>query len=294
MTLVFQNLLGGIGIGCIYALIALGYSLIFRTIGLVNFAQGSLLMFGSYIGLTFYLGLLHAPQLPIVVAFTIGILACALLGIILERIFRPLAKRDLSSVLLGTIGVGIVLDNVINHYWGSEGFVVAPPIPNKVQVLAGVRFQPYLFVIIGVTIVLVVALQLFLIKTAWGRGLRASAQDREIAACFGIPVNRMNALAFGLGAALAAAAGLLIAPTFYVNPAFGSAFGIKGFVAAVIGGLGDLPGAVVGGLLFGIIETIVSAYIAPSYTSLIAYVVLTIMLVMRPEGILGARTIDKV
>jgi branched-chain amino acid transport system permease protein len=294
LLLIVQNIVGGLGIGCVYALIALGFSLIFRAMGLVNFAQGNLLMFGTYLGLTFYMGLLGMGKFSPIIAFLIGIILSGVLGIALERLFRPLANLDLSYILVGTIGIGIMLDNIANHIWGSEGLVVPAPIPNNVLNVGGVRITPYIFIVIAMTALLVVSLQLFLTRTNFGRGLRASAQDREIAACFGVPVNLMNAVAFALGAALAAAAGLLIAPMVYVNPAIGGSLGVKGFVAAIIGGLGDLPGAVIGGLLFGVIETVISGYISSSYTGLIAYLLLTIILVVRPEGLLGARTIEKV
>lgn len=294
LLLIVQNIVGGIGIGCVYALIALGFSLIYRAMGLVNFAQGNLLMFGTYLGLTFYMGLQGMSKVSPIVAFLIGIMLCGALGLVLERLFRPLAHLDLSYILVGTIGIGIMLDNIANHIWGSEGLVVPAPIPNNVLNVGGVRITPYIFVVMAMTVILVVGLQLFLTRTNFGRGLRASAQDREIAACFGVPVNMMNAVAFAVGAGLAAAAGLLIAPMVYVNPAIGDSLGIKGFVAAIIGGLGDLPGAVIGGLLLGVIETVISGYISSSYTDLIAYLLLTVILVVRPEGLLGARTVEKV
>ena len=294
LQLVAQNIVGGLGIGCVYALIALGFSLIYRTMGLVNFAQGNLLMFGTYLGLTFYLGLLGMGKFSPLIAFLAGIILCGLIGIGLERLFRPLANLDLSYILVGTIGIGIMLDNIANHVWGSEGIVVPAPIANNEINVGGVRISPYIFIVMAMTVLLVIGLQLFLTRTNFGRALRASAQDREIAACFGIPVNMMNAVAFAVGAGLAAAAGLLIAPMIYVNPAIGDSLGIKGFVAAIIGGLGDLPGAVIGGLLFGVIETVISGYISSSYTDLIAYLLLTVILIVRPEGLLGARTVEKV
>lgn len=294
LLLIVQNIVGGIGIGCVYALIALGFSLIYRAMGLVNFAQGNLLMFGTYLGLTFYMGLLGTGKISPILAFLIGIILSAILGIGLERLFRPLAHLDMSYILVGTIGIGIMLDNIANHIWGSEGLVVPAPIPNNVLNVGGVRITPYIFIVMAMTVLLVVGLQLFLTRTNFGRGLRASAQDREIAACFGVPVNLMNAVAFAVGAGLAAAAGLLIAPMIYINPAVGDSLGVKGFVAAIIGGLGDLPGAVIGGLLFGVIETVIAGYISSTYTSLIAYILLTVILIVRPEGLLGARTVEKV
>lgn len=251
MQLLAQNIVGGL-----YALIALGFSLIYRTIGLVKFAQGNLLMFGTYLGLTFYLGLLHAGRVPAVMSSFIGVALCALIGVGLERVFRPIAKLDLSYNLLGTIGVGITLDSLASRKWGSEGHSVPSPIPTEMVTVLGLRILPYDLVIIAITVLLGVALQGFLFRTNLGCGLRAAAGLR--------------------------------------HADVGDALGIKGFVAAIIGGLGDLPGAVVGGLLYGLIETIASGYISSQYTGLIAYSLLVVVLIVRPEGLLGARTVEKV
>ncbi|HET8845094.1 MAG TPA: branched-chain amino acid ABC transporter permease [Ktedonobacteraceae bacterium] len=294
LTIFIQDVVGGLGIGSVYALIALGFSLIYRAIGLVNFAQGNLVMFGTYIGLTFSMGLLGVPALSPLLAFLIGLAAGALIGVGLERLFRPLAKLDLSYMLVGTIGIGIVLDNVASRLWGSQGVQSPTPIPNTVIRIGGVSLVPYYFLMMAVAAVLVTGLQFFLTRTNLGRALRASAQDREVAACFGIPVNRMNALAFAIGVALAAAAGMLSAPVLYTYPAVGNSLGIKGFVAAVIGGLGDIPGAILGGLMIGVAETIIAGYISSAYTDLFAYLLLTLVLIVRPEGLLGARTVEKV
>lgn len=294
MTILIQNLVGGLGIGSVYALIALGFSLIYRTIGLVNFAQGNLVMFGTYIGLTFSLGLLGMPALPPLLAFALGLGAGALLGVGLERLFRPLARVDLSSMLVGTIGIGIVLDNLASRLWGSQGVQSPMPIPNPIVHVGGVSLVPYYFLMMAVAGLLVVGLQLLLTRTHVGRALRACAQDREVAACFGVPVNRINALAFALGVALAAAAGMLSAPVLYTYPAVGNSLGIKGFVAAVLGGLGDIPGAVLGGLLVGVAETMIAGYLSSAYTDLFAYLLLTLVLLVRPEGLLGVRTVEKV
>ncbi len=289
-----QTLVGGIGIGSLYALVALGYSLIYRSMGLVNFAQGSIYMVGTYLGIIWYRGMVMGLQVPYGLAFITGILLTALLGLVLERIFRPLAKLNLMYMLLGTIGLGYVLDNLAIIIWGAEGFAVKSPLPNTPIVIFGIALLPQMLLLIGVSAVLMIGLQVFLATTKIGKAMRASAQDRDIASTMGIPVNAMNALTFAIGAGLASAAGILAAPIVYVNPAMGSAVGIKGFAAAILGGLGSIPGAIAGGLVFGIVESISAGFVSSSYTKGIAFIVLVIVLLLKPSGIVGETTVEKV
>ena len=153
------------------------------------------------------------------------------------------------NMLLGTIGLGFILDNLMVIFFGAEGFAVDSPLPMKPLILAGIKFLPQNIMFITVAAILVVCLQIFLSRSKFGKAMRASAMDREIARTMGIPVNRMNAITFAIGAGLAAAAGILAAPIVYVNPAMGAAVGQKGFASAVLGGLGNIPGAIVGGLI---------------------------------------------
>ncbi len=293
-SIFLQTVIGGIGIGSLYALVALGYSMIFRSMGLVNFAHGAIYMVGTYFGIIWYQGMVMGLKLPYALAFLIGILLNAGLGIILERIFRPLAKLDLMFMLLGTIGLGYVLENVFVIVFGAEGFAVNSPLPNTPVIIAGIRILPQMALLIGVSAVLMVGLQVFLSRTKLGTAMRASAADHEIARTMGIPVNRMNALTLAIGSALAAAAGILSAPIVYVNPAMGAAVGLKGFAAAILGGLGSIPGAIVGGLVFGLLEAISAGYISSSYTKGIAFVVVLVVLMLKPAGIVGETLVEKV
>lgn len=293
-SIFLQTLLGGIGIGSLYALVALGYSMVFRSMGLVNFAHGSIYMVGTYLGIIWYRGMVLGLEIPYAAAFIIGILLNAVLGVILERIFRPLAKLDLMFMLLGTIGLGYVLDNIFVIIFGAEGFAVDSPLPNTPVIIAGIRVLPQMALLIGVSALLMIGLQLFLSKTKLGTAMRASAVDHEIARTMGIPVNRMNALTLAIGSGLAAAAGILAAPIVYVNPAMGAAVGLKGFAAAILGGLGSIPGAIVGGLVFGVLESISAGFISSSYTKGIAFIVMLIVLMVKPSGIVGEITVEKV
>jgi len=293
-SIFLQTLVGGIGIGSLYALVALGYSMVFRSMGLVNFAHGSIYMVGTYLGIIWFAGIVKTLQMPYAAALIVGILLTALLGVILERIFRPLAKLDLMFMLLGTIGLGYVLDNLFVIIFGAEGFAVTSPLPNTPIKIAGIRVLPQMLLLIGVSAILMVGLQLFLSKTKVGTAMRASAADYEIARTMGISVNRMNALTLAIGSGLAAAAGILAAPIVYVNPAMGAAVGLKGFAAAILGGLGSIPGAIVGGLVFGVLEAISAGYISSSYTKAIAFIVVLVVLMVKPSGIVGEVTVEKV
>jgi branched-chain amino acid transport system permease protein len=289
-----QTIVGGLSIGSLYALVALGYSMVYRSMDLVNFGHGSIYMIGTYFGMIFYTGMVAGLPLPYGLSFIIGVLLTAILGVVLERVFRPLANLDLTFMLLATIGVGIVLDNLAVIIWGGEGFMVKSPLPEKPIMLGNVAIVPQMLLIIVVSALLMIGLQVFLSKAKVGKAMRASAQDREIASSMGVPVDAMNALTLAIGSGLAAAAGMLAAPIVYVNPAMGSAVGIKGFAAAILGGLGSLPGAIVGGIVFGVIEAISSGYISSAYTKAIAFIILVGVLMIKPSGIVGETTVEKV
>jgi branched-chain amino acid transport system permease protein len=267
---------------------------VYRSMGLVNFAHGSIYMIGTYFGIIWYTGLVKGVQVPYPVAFVIGVLLSGLLGIVLERIFRPLAKLDLMFMLLGTIGLGYVLDNLATIVFGAEGFAVKSPLPSMPIDIGGILVLPQMILLIVVSALLMIGLQVFLVTTKTGKAMRASAVDRDIASAMGIPVNRMNALTLAIGSGLAAAAGILAAPIVYVNPAMGAAVGLKGFSAAILGGLGSLPGAIVGGLSFGVIESISSGFISSSYTKGIAFIILLVVLMVKPSGIVGETIVEKV
>lgn len=293
-SIFIQTLIGGIGIGSLYALVALGYSMVYRSMGLVNFAHGSIYMVGTYLGIIWYRGMVMGLQLPYPIAFVLGVLLTAGVGIILERVFRPLAKLDLMFMLLGTIGLGYVLDNLFVIIFGAEGFAVDSPLPHTPIIFFGIRVLPQMLLVIVVSALLMIGLQVFLATTKTGKAMRASAMDHDIASAMGIPVNRMNALTLAIGSGLAAAAGILSAPIVYVNPAMGAAVGLKGFAAAILGGLGSIPGAIAGGLVFGVLEAISAGYISSSYTRGIAFIVMLVVLMVKPSGIVGEITVEKV
>ncbi len=289
-----QTIIGGIGIGSLYALVGLGTTMVYRSMGLINFANGSIYMVGTYLGIIWYQGMVFGLHVPFPIAFIIGVLLSAVFGLFLERIFRPLADVDIRNMLLGTIGLGFILDNVMIIIFGGQGFAVDSPLTTKPLIIAGIKIMPQNIMFIVVAGILMIGLQLFLTKSKLGKGMRASAMDREIAKTMGVPVNLMNALTFAIGAALGAAAGILSAPIVYVNPAMGAAVGQKGFAAAVLGGLGNIPGAIVGGLSFGVIEAVSAGFISSAYTKAIAFIVVLVVLMFKPSGILGEKIVEKV
>ena len=289
-----QTLIGGIGIGSLYALVALGYSLVYRSMGLVNFANGDIYMVGTYFGIIWYNGMVLGLHLPYPIAFIIGVLLNAVLGVIIERIFRPLQKLDMMFMLLGTIGLGYVLDNVFTIIFGATGFAVNSPLPDTPIIIFGIRVLPQMLLLISVSALLMVGLQVFLARTKTGKAMRASAMDHDVAGAMGISVNRMNAITFAIGSGLAAAAGILAAPIVYVSPTMGAAVGLKGFAAAILGGLGSIPGAIVGGLVFGVLEAVSAGFISSNWTQAIAFIVLLVVLMIRPSGIVGEITVEKV
>jgi branched-chain amino acid transport system permease protein len=262
--------------------------------GLVNFAHGSIYMIGTYFGMIFYAGLVGGLELPYALCFVIGVVLTAILGVILERIFRPLADMDLTLMLLGTIGAGIVIDNLAVVIWGAEGFSVSHPLGSMPIRILGIAIQPQMLIIVVISTILMIGLQVFLKRAKVGKGMRAAAQDREIASAMGVAVNRTNALTFAIGSGLAAAAGILAAPIVYVNPALSSVVGIKGFAAAILGGLGSIPGAIAGGLVLGVVEAISAGYISSEYTRAILYVIMVTTLMLKPSGIVGETTVEKV
>lgn len=294
LAILIQTLVGGVGIGSLYALVALGYSMVYRSMGLVNFAHGSIYMIGTYFGMIFYMGLARGLHLPYALCFIIGVLLTALLGVVLERVFRSLADLDLTLMLLGTIGAGIIIDNAAILIWGAEGFAVPAPLGSKPFRVGKVAVQPQMFLALVISTLLMIALQVFLKRAKVGKGMRAAAQDREIAAAMGVPVNRTNALTFAIGSGLAAAAGILAAPIVYVNPAMSSAVGIKGFAAAILGGLGSIPGAIVGGLMIGVVEAVSAGFISSEYTRAILYAIMVTVLMIKPSGIVGETTVEKI
>ena len=284
-----QLLVGGLATGCVYAVVGLGFTLIYRTIRMVNFAQGHVFMAGAFLGLVIAQHThLPAPALLAVVGFVAFVL-----GVILERVVFRRLYHNHEVFIVGSIGLGIVLMNGVR-------LLFPEPVPfpkvfgSDIVHIGAVRFQEtYLWVVIS-TFALVILLQVMFTRTRTGRALRAVAADAEIAASVGVNVQRAIAMTFGLSFAVAAIAGVLIGPLYFVSFDMGEMVGLKAFSAAVFGGINSIPGTILGGLVIGVLENLAGGYISSAYKDLVAFVILLIMLVWRPTGLLGRDTPVKV
>jgi branched-chain amino acid transport system permease protein len=283
-----QTAVGGLSIGAVYALVALGFSIVFRTMGLVNFGHADVLMIGAFLTVTFFL---HT-HLAFPIAVVIAVSLTATLGLGFERVLRPLERKDLDLMLIGTIGFGIALQGAAVLIWGSTGEAVPTPIKDSPIDLAGVTVRSYDVLVLVLAAAVVLALYLFLERTKAGTAMQAAAMDHDAATAMGIDVARCNGLAFAIGAGLAAIAGALVGPRLYVSVGMGAAVGIKGFAAAILGGFGNIPGAIVGGLVLGLIESFASGS-QGSYSEVITFLIFTVVIMLRPSGLLGERTVSR-
>ena len=285
------QLISGLAVGCIYALIAIGFSMIYRALGLVNFAQSEIMMLGAFVG---YTVLTAFPAMPFALALVVSAGLTGVAGLLIERFaFRRAVRKkaDQVQLVLLTLGVGIVLSNAARLIWGANPVVYAIPLVHEVYDVGGYPL-PAVYVYIVVTMVLLlVGLQWFFSKTWLGLAARAAADDRDTAATMGISVGLASAVSFVIAAATGALAGVLYAPITFASYDMG-AVGVKAFAAAVIGTLGSVPGAVVGGLVIGISETFGGALVSNAYVDSIAFAIMILILLVRPNGLFpgGNRT----
>jgi branched-chain amino acid transport system permease protein len=283
-----QTLVGGLSLGAVYALVAMGFSLVYRTMGLVNFAHADIAMIGAYAASTFYL----TSKLPFAIAMVVAIAVTAAIGLVIERVLRPLENKDFDLMLIGTIGFGIVLQAVAILIWGTTGRAVRSPVRAAPLDLFGVRVRTYDLLVMAVAALAVIGLAWFLARTKRGAAMQAVAMDHEAATAVGINVGRSNALAFSIGAGLAALAGGVVGPLLYVDASLGGALGIKGFAAAMLGGFGSIPGAVVGGLAIGVLDSYAAGHFQ-GYSVLVTFLVFTVAIMIRPMGVFGERTVSR-
>jgi branched-chain amino acid transport system permease protein len=292
IILLSQQIVNGLTIGMIYALIALGYTMVYGILKIVNFAHGDIFMMGSFFGLI----LIKNVGLPFFVAFLLAILLTAVLGIIVERFaYRPLRFTDRIVPLISAMGVSIFLANLAQKIWGSEVHTFPKVMEVKTYTFGGITFSTVQLLILALSMFSMVALHLFVHKTKTGTAMRATSISITNATLMGINTNYIIMLTFAIGSALAAAAGILVS-IYYdaVYPTMGYTAGLKAFTAAVLGGIGSIPGAVLGGLILGVAENLGIAYIASQFQDIIAFSILILVLIVRPRGILGKKEINKV
>lgn len=284
-----QIVIGGFATGCIYAIVGLGFTLVYRTLRMVNFAQGQVFMAGAFLGLVIVERVpLPAPLLLVVVG-AVAFVA----GMILERVVFRRLYHNHEVFVVGSIGLGIVLMNGVRVFF-PEPVPFPKVFGSRVIELGTARFQEANLWVVGCTIALVVLLHLLFAYTRMGRALRAVAGDAEIAGAVGVNVKQAIGLTFGLSFGVAAMAGVLIGPLYFVSFDMGDMVGLKAFSAAVFGGINSIPGTILGGVVIGILENVAGGYISSAYKDLVAFVILLMMLIWRPTGLLGRETPIKV
>ena len=291
MNQFFMQFINGLNIGSIYALIALGYTMVYGIAKLINFAHGDVIMVGAYISfISMKFGL------PWWLAVIISIVACAVLGVVMEKVaYKPLRNASRISLLITAIGISYLLQNLFQLIFGANpqpyhAFITLPALN-----LGGISIQANYYITFSVSVLLMILLTLFVNKTTMGKAMRAVSEDEGAAKLMGINVDTTISLTFAIGCALAAIAGILYANCYpMINPTLGSLPGIKAFIAAVLGGIGSIPGAVLGAFILGMVEAMTKEYISSQLTDTIVFAILILMLVFKPAGILGKNVKEKV
>jgi len=290
-----QQLVNGVSLGAIYALIALGYTMVYGIIKLINFAHGDIMMVGAYVGF-FSIILLQGN---IIVALVFAMVACAILGMVIERLaYRPLRGSSRIAALITAIGVSLFLEYIMIFFFSPQQRSFPSGVMKEIsyKLFDGhlIINNRQIFVFIG-TIFLMALLQWVVKRTRTGKAMRAVSLDMEAAMLMGVDVNRTISMTFAIGSALAAAAGIMLGVYYNsINPLMGIVPGLKAFIAAVLGGIGIIPGAMVGGFVLGILEALVSGYGSSMFRDAVAFAVLILILLIKPTGIFGQNTGEKV
>ncbi|GAC1404372.1 MAG: branched-chain amino acid ABC transporter permease [Candidatus Velthaea sp.] len=303
MDVFLQQLINGLSLGGIYALIALGYTMVYGIIELINFAHGDIYTLGTFFSLAVLTllgvsGELHGAALIGVVALTItsAMLLCGLTGVVIERLaYRRLRNAPRLAPLITAIGMSFILENIMQYWKGPSPVPFPQFIPNPTVHLGSVEIAAKQILVVLLAIVMMIVLQLFIYNTKLGKAMRATAQDRDAAQLMGININTTIALTFLIGSALAGAAGF-VSGVYYGSTWFFNGFsaGLKAFTAAVLGGIGNLAGAMLGGFLIGLIESLTTQFISDQWANVVVFSVLVLVLIFRPSGLLGESLPNKV
>jgi len=289
-----QQLINGLSLGSIYALIALGYTMVYGIIQLINFAHGDVYMVGAYVGFAS----MAILGLGVFEALVLAMVACMILGVVIERVaYKPLRNSTRIAVLITAIGVSLLLEYVMLYFVGAA-VRSYPPLPdyfNAQFAVGGVVISAKSLIIIGISVALMIGLQFIVQKTRIGKAMRAVSQDADAARLMGINVDNTISFTFALGSALAGAAGVLVGIYYNtINPLMGIMPGLKAFVAAVFGGIGLIPGALIGGFFIGVTETLVSGYLSSLLQDAVVFAILILVLIFKPAGLLGKNVREKV
>ena len=287
-----QTLISGLSLGSIYALIALGYTMVYGIAKMLNFAHGDIIMIGAYAGIVAVAQL----GLPPVLAVVLSVLVCVLLGVLIEHLaYKPLRQAPSLSVLITAIGVSYLLQNLALLIFGSQQKAYPTILTLPTLQLGPVSIEGVTILTLVTTAVIMLALTFFVNKTKLGKAMRAVSEDKAAASLMGISVNRTITLTFAIGSALAAFASIFYGMSYvYIKPTTGAMPGIKAFTAAVFGGIGSIPGAMLGGILLGMIEQFSKTYISTLWADAIVFGVLVLVLVVKPTGLLGKNINEKV
>ena len=293
MELLIQQLVNGLAVGSIYALIALGYTMVYGTIKLINFAHGDVYMMGAFIG---YFAVM-VLKLNVFLALLVAMVACAILGVVIERVaYKPLRKSTRVAALITAIGVSYLLENAMSYFFGAESRPFPSDFGTETFTLFGdISVNGKQILIFGITILLMALLQFIVRYTKMGKAMRAVAVDEQAAQLMGVDVDGVISFTFALGSALAGIAGVLVGVYYNtISTTMGITVGLKAFVAAVLGGIGSIPGAMVGGYLIGLLETMVSFFGYSPYRDGVVYFLLFIILIVLPAGLFGKNVREKV
>lgn len=307
MDIFLQQIINGVTVGSVYALVALGYTMVYGIIGLINFAHGDVVMVGAMIATTLVIGLVSGGDtsawLAVGLALVVAVPVCMALGWTAERFaYRPLRRAPRLAALITAIGVSFIIQNFAMMFWGRN-YLSFPHIIKPVMFdVLGARISLLQILIVLGAVIIMTGLMLVVHRTRLGTAMRATAQNNEVAGLMGININRVISMAFVIGSALAAVAGVMVATYYGVSQyTMGFLLGLKAFTAAVLGGIGNLAGAMLGGLLLGIIESLGAGYIGDltngvfgsNYQDVFSFIVLVLVLIFRPSGILGERVGDR-
>jgi len=285
-----QMVAAGLAMGSIYALVALGFVLIFNAVNVVNFAQGEFAMVPAFIAVW----LLTSLEIPFALTCVITVVFMVAFGILFQRIaYYPLRNRSFLPVVISTIGVGIFLKNGAQLIFGAEPLSMPRPTSADAVNILGVLMDPQYMVIIICTMVLLGFQYFFFEKTLLGKKMLATAQDKKMARLLGIRVATMIAITFAYSSILGAAAGILVGPIFFVTKDMGAMIGLKAFCSAIVGGFGSVLGAILGGVFLGVIEVFASYYISTAYRDAFAFMILILVLLLRPQGFFGEKIAEK-
>ena len=298
-----QYFLNGITLGAIYALIALGYTMVYGILKFINFAHGDILMIGAYTGLLTYTALLGESTnaawmlISFFIAMLLSMAFCAVLGMFIEKVaYKPLRNANRLAPLLSAIGVSFILSNGAAWMFGTQSRRFPYPFDDSPIVIAGLSITPHQILTIAVSIIMMIVLTSFVNRTRMGKAMRATSLDQPTSELMGIDVNRVISMTFAIGSALAAVGGILASFDFRVYASMGTMTGLKAFVAAVIGGIGNIQGAMLGGIILGILESVGAPLlgIPSALRDTIAFATLIIILLVKPDGILGKNEREKV